>query len=165
MKKLKDPKSGLQKFLQRVETLGKKLGPILFQLPPAWRCNLDRLASFLAALPPKHRSAFEFRNPTWHDQTTYELLRRYNAAFCVYELAGFQSPIEITADFAYIRFHGPGGAYQGRYKEKQLGNWASQINRWQGRLKDIYVYFDNDQHGYAACNALELIKLLNGNAL
>jgi uncharacterized protein YecE (DUF72 family) len=161
MKKLKDPKSGLQKFLQRVETLGRKLGPILFQLPPGWQCNLDRLASFLAALPSKHRSAFEFRNPTWHHQTTYELLRRHNAAFCVYELAGFQSPIVTTADFAYIRFHGPGGAYEGRYTEQQLGTWASQIHHWQRHLTDIYVYFDNDQHGYAVCNALELKKILN----
>jgi len=161
MKKLKDPKSGLQKFLQRVETLGRKLGPILFQLPPGWQCNLDRLASFLAALPSKHRSAFEFRNPTWHYQTTYELLRRHNAAFCVYELAGFQSPILITADFAYIRLHGPGGAYQGSYTGNRLDKWAKQILRWERRLEDIYVYFDNDQHGYAACNALELKKLLN----
>jgi len=87
-------------------------------------------------------------------------LRRHNAAFCVYELAGFQSPMQITADFAYIRLHGPDGAYQGRYTRKQLGGWAEQIRYWQRRLKDVYVYFDNDQNGYAACNALELKKML-----
>jgi uncharacterized protein YecE (DUF72 family) len=160
MKKLKDPKPALRRFFDRVETLGPNLGPILFQLPPRRQCNSERLASFLTALPRKHRSAFEFRNPTWHHQTVYELLRRHNAAFCVYELAGFQSPMQITADFAYIRLHGPDGAYQGRYTEKRLGGWAEQIRHWRRRLKDIYIYFDNDQNGYAACNALELKKML-----
>jgi uncharacterized protein YecE (DUF72 family) len=160
MKKLKDPKPGLRRFLDRVETLGRNLGPILFQLPPGWQCNSERLAAFLAALPPEHRSAFEFRNPTWHQQPIYELLRRHNAAFCIYELAGFQSPMQITADFAYVRLHGPDGAYQGRYTEKRLGGWAEQICHWRRRLKDISVYFDNDQNGYAACNALELKKML-----
>jgi uncharacterized protein YecE (DUF72 family) len=87
-------------------------------------------------------------------------LRRHNAAFCVYELAGFQSPIQITADFAYVRLHGPNGAYQGNYTKKQLGSWAEQIRDWQRQLNDIYVYFDNDQNGYAAWNALELKKML-----
>jgi uncharacterized protein YecE (DUF72 family) len=159
MKKLKDAEPGLRRFFDRVETLGRKLGPVLFQLPPGWQCNFERLAAFLTALPQKHRCAFEFRNPTWHDETTYELLRRHNAAFCIYELAGFQSPIEITTDFAYIRLHGPGGAYQGRYTEKQLNGWAEQIRHWR-RLKDIYIYFDNDQNGYAASNALELKQIL-----
>jgi uncharacterized protein YecE (DUF72 family) len=160
MKKLKDPKPGLRIFLERMNALERKLGPLLFQLPPRWQCNSERLASFLAVLPRKHRSAFEFRDPTWHQQTIYRLLRRYNSAFCGYELAGFQSPIEITADFAYIRLHGPNAAYPGRYTEKLLAGWAEQIRHWQRRLTDVYVYFDNDQHGYAALNALELKKIL-----
>ncbi|HJU62538.1 MAG TPA: DUF72 domain-containing protein [Candidatus Binatia bacterium] len=160
MKKLKDPEPGLGRFFDRVETLGRKLGPILFQLPPGWQCNSERLASFLRALPPQRRYAFEFRNPTWHQEVIYELLRSHNAAFCIYELAGFQSPVQISADFAYVRLHGPDGAYQGKYTNKQLGGWAEQIRHWQRRLKNIYVYFDNDQNGYAACNALELKKML-----
>jgi uncharacterized protein YecE (DUF72 family) len=160
MKKLKDPEAGLGMFFDRVETLGRKLGPVLFQLPPGWQCNSERLASFLRALPRKHRYAFELRNQTWHQEMIYQLLRRHNSAFCVYELAGFQSPVQITADFAYVRLHGPDGAYQGKYTKKQLGGWAEQIRDWQQRLKKIYVYFDNDQNGYAACNALELKKML-----
>ena len=160
MKKLKDPKPGLQKFLRRVERLGRKLGPILFQLPPGWQCNFDRLASFLTALPRKHCYAFEFRDSSWHNQAIYELLRCHNAAFCVYELAGFQSPVEITADFAYVRLHGPLGAYQGKYSKQQLAGWAQKISQWRRRLKNIYLYFDNDQRGYAACNALELKRML-----
>jgi uncharacterized protein YecE (DUF72 family) len=160
MKKLKDPEAGLERFFDRVETLGRKLGPVLFQLPPGWQCNSERFACFLRVLPGKNRFAFEFRNHTWHLETIYELLRHHNAAFCVYELAGFQSPIQITADFAYVRLHGPKGAYQGNYTKKQLGSWAEQIRDWQRQLNDIYVYFDNDQNGYAAWNALELKKML-----
>jgi uncharacterized protein YecE (DUF72 family) len=160
MKKLKDPEAGLESFFDRVETLERKLGPILFQLPPGWQCNSERLASFLRALPRKHRFAFEFRNQTWHLEKIYQLLRHHNAAFCVYELAGFQSPVQITADFAYVRLHGPGRAYQGNYTKQQLGEWAERIRDWQRELKNIYFYFDNDQNGYAAGNALELKKML-----
>ncbi len=161
MKKLKDPKPGLGKFFSRIDHLEKKLGPILFQLPPGWKCNGERLGSFLAALPKKHRYAFEFRDVTWHNSTIYELLRRYNAAFCIYELAGFEAAPEITADFTYVRLHGPlANAYQGRYTRQRLTSWARRIKRWRGTLKDIYVYFDNDQQGFAAINALELKKMV-----
>jgi uncharacterized protein YecE (DUF72 family) len=160
MKKLKDPKPGLAKFFQPIENLGKKLGPIVFQLPPGWHCNAERLESFLKALPRKHRYSFELRDPSWHNQAVYNLLRRHNAAFCLYELAGFQSPEEITADFTYVRLHGPLGAYQGSYTKEQLASWSRRIRRWRRELKQIYIYFDNDQAGYAALNALELRKML-----
>jgi uncharacterized protein YecE (DUF72 family) len=133
----------------------------LFQLPPGWKCNAERLESFLAALPKKHRYAFEFRDVTWHNVAIYDLLRRYNAGFCIYELAGFQTTAEITADFIYIRLHGPlAQAYQGRYERPCLAGWAQRIARWRDTLKDIYVYFDNDQGGFAALNALELKKMV-----
>jgi uncharacterized protein YecE (DUF72 family) len=161
MKKLKDPKPGLAKFFSRIDHLQKKLGPILFQLPPGWKCNAQRLDSFLAALPRKHRYAFELRDGTWHNTPVYELLRRYNAAFCIYELAGFEAAAEITADFTYVRLHGPlATAYQGSYQTRVLSSWARRIARWRGRLRDIYVYFDNDQEGFAALNAAELKKML-----
>jgi uncharacterized protein YecE (DUF72 family) len=159
-KKLKDPENALANFLPRAEELGEKLGPILFQLPPRWRVNLERLEEFLSALPRKHQYAFELREQSWLMPETYEVLRDHNAAFCVYELAGFHSPIEVTADFAYIRLHGPGRAYQGSYERKTLREWAKRIREWQRRLKAIYVYFDNDQTAYAAHNALELKRLV-----
>jgi uncharacterized protein YecE (DUF72 family) len=160
MKKLKDPKLGLKKFFRRIDTLGQKLGPILFQLPPNWQCNVDRLHAFLDALPEKHRYGFEFRDPSWHVSNIYKLLEGFNAAYCIYELAGFHSPIEITADFAYVRLHGPSGAYQGCYSRKSLSAWAERIGKWRPVLRHIYVYFDNDQCGYAAQNALELKELV-----
>src|SRR5215831_8521833 len=82
MKKLKDPELGLERFFERVDLLGPKLGPILFQLPPFWDLDLERLDVFLRALPRRGRYAFEFRNPTWHVRPVYDLLTRHDAAFC-----------------------------------------------------------------------------------
>jgi len=155
-KKLTDPVSANDKFISLIEKLGGRLGPILFQLPPSWKLNAERLDEFLTSLPRTHRYVFEFRNATWNVAPVYEILRRHNAAYCIYELAGFLSPLEITADFTYIRLHGPGNKYQGDYPEETLRVWAKRIEDWHNQLKHVFVYFDNDQAGFAPKNALEL---------
>ena len=161
MKKLKDPAPALQRFLPLVELLGDKLGPILFQLPPRWSCNTGRLEEFLGTLPDRYRYSFECRDPSWHVPEVYELLAHYNAAFCIYELAGFRSPIRLTADFTYVRLHGPTNkAYQGSYAPAALRVWSNRIRKWRSELKSVYVYFDNDQSGYAVANALQLKKMI-----
>jgi uncharacterized protein YecE (DUF72 family) len=160
MKKLKDPEQGLERFIAVIEVLQHKLGPILFQLPPNWEIDLERLSNFIRCLPPHRRYAFEFRNPTWNMQSTYDLLANHNVAYCAFHLAGFESPIEVTADFAYVRLHGPGGKYQGSYDDAHLEIWAKRIRKWRRALKAVYVYFDNDQAGYAANDALRLKKLV-----
>jgi len=160
-KKLKDPENALENLLPRVETLGKKLGPILFQLPPKWRINLERLEDFLAALPPKHRYAFEFRETSWINEPVMELLRKYRTAFCIYEIAGYRSPLHVTTDFAYVRLHGPtANKYAGSYTDHQIEEWAAWIDGRQTQLRAIYFYFDNDQAGYAAQNALTLKRVV-----
>jgi uncharacterized protein YecE (DUF72 family) len=156
MKKLKDPENALNNLLPRAEKLAGKLGPILFQLPPGWKVDFERLQDFLQALPRTHRYAFEFRELSWHSDAVLQLLHDHNAAFCIFDLAGFQSPMEVTANFAYVRLHGPGGKYQGSYSGDALEGWARRIARWRQRLSAVYVYFDNDQAGYAAANALQL---------
>lgn len=160
MKKLKDPEAGIGRFFERVEGLGTKLGPIVFQLPPFWDVDAERLERFLAALPKHHRYAFEFRNPTWHAGAIHRLLEKYNAAFCIFEIAGFASEYPITADFTYVRLHGPEGAYQGSYSTSQLERWADRIAQWRNELAAIHVYFDNDQAAYAVENALALKQRL-----
>ena len=160
MKKLKDPEPGIERFFQRADLLGDKLGPILFQLPPNWEVDLDRLRVFLEALPLHHQYAFEFRNPTWHVPAVHAELARHNAAYCPFDLAGFQSPIEITADFTYVRLHGPGGKYQGSYSDEALEVWAERIRNWRRELKGVHVYFDNDQAAYAVGNARRLRELV-----
>jgi uncharacterized protein YecE (DUF72 family) len=165
MKKLKDAEDGLNRFLGAVEVLEPKLGPILFQLPPHWDVNLDRLAAFLAILPSYRRCAFEFRNPSWDTQQIYDLLARYNAGYCIFDLAGYASPITVTADFVYIRLHGPGGKYQGTYSDEALDQWAGKVVEWSSRLAAVYVYFDNDDSGYAPRDALRLKDLVRKRLL
>ena len=160
-KKMKPPiKEGIDNFMERAESLKSKLGPVLFQLPPGWKVNAERLENFLENLPKQHRYTFEFRNHTWYADDVLELLKKYNAAFCIYELEHHLSPEEITADFVYIRLHGPDGKYAGSYDDKTLDNWAKKIRNWSDDNKDIYCYFDNDQKGYAAFNAIRLKEML-----
>jgi uncharacterized protein YecE (DUF72 family) len=160
MKKLKDPEAGIETFFSRADLLGDKLGPVLFQLPPWWEPNLERLEAFLQALPRGHHYAFELRHAGWHHPDVYAILGRHNAAFCIYDLAGFQTGLELTADFTYVRLHGPGGAYQGTYGPEALGRWANRLGEWRKRLRAVYVYFDNDQHAFAVRDAQYLRGLL-----
>jgi uncharacterized protein YecE (DUF72 family) len=159
-RKLKFPKETLAKFLAMAKGFGKKLGPILFQLPPGWNVNVERLEEFLEVLPSRHRYVFEFRNVSWHIPSVVRLLTRFNTAFCIFELNGFQSASIVTADFVYVRLHGPGNAYQGDYSQSSLNAWARNIETWARQKRDVYFYFDNDQAGYAAKNALTLKRLV-----
>jgi len=161
MKRLTGPQ-GLQRFMARAELLGDKLGPILFQLPPHWHLDLERLQSFLGMLPKDHRFAMEFRDPTWWVPEVYELLERHAVAFCIFELGGLCSPLKLTADVAYVRLHGPGGAYQGQYSDQALGRWAETFKRWRRGGRTVYCYLDNDQAGYAAQDAQRLQALVSG---
>lgn len=165
MIKLKDPDRGIWNFLPRAERLGKKLGPILWQLPPGWNVNVERLEEFLRALPRGHRYAFELRNQSWMTDKVYEVLQKYDAAFCIYELAGYHSPFEITASWTYVRLHGPTRSkYAGTYSDAQLAAWAKRIDGWRSTMKAVYVYFDNDDSAYAVNNALTLKRLTSRTA-
>jgi uncharacterized protein YecE (DUF72 family) len=161
MKKLLDGKETTSLFLKHAGGLKEKLGPILFQLPPGWKINVERLKDFLSHLPKKHRYVFEFRNSTWYDEKIYSLLRKYNCAFCIYELEHHFSPTPITADFVYVRLHGPEGKYAGSYTDTELKKWADQCVNWKKEEKDVFFYFDNDQLGYAAFNAIRLKELIS----
>ncbi|MDQ8052175.1 MAG: DUF72 domain-containing protein [Pedobacter sp.] len=160
LKKLNVTESDVLSFLDQAAHLEQKLGPILFQLPPSWKINLQRLENFLNLLPKNYRYTFEFRNHTWYGEELYRMLANYNCAFCIYELAGHLSPLPITADFTYVRLHGPGDKYQGSYTTKALEKWANFAKDASTNGKDVYIYFDNDQAGYAAYNAQELKKII-----
>jgi uncharacterized protein YecE (DUF72 family) len=162
MKKLTDPEGSFEKFFSAVAHLGPKLGPILFQLPPKWRCNLERLEGFLQTIAPKRlRCAFEFRNETWFGPEVEDLLRRHNAAFCIYDIAQRRSPLPATAEFVYIRLHGPeAAAYAGSYSDDVLSEWAGRIEGWRAEGRDVFCYFDNDQKAYAAGDALRLKAMI-----
>jgi uncharacterized protein YecE (DUF72 family) len=160
MKKLKESEEALDTFLKNAEGLQKHLGPVLFQLPPSWNINRERFESFLKKLPTGYRYVFEFRNTSWYDPSIYHLLHEYNCAFCIYELEYHISPFKITADFVYIRLHGPGKKYAGSYTNAILKQWAQRCKEWAAEGKDVFIYFDNDQLGYAAFNAKALKEMV-----
>jgi uncharacterized protein YecE (DUF72 family) len=161
MKKLKDAEKSLSPLLKRIDVLGDKLGPILFQLPPRWGLNLERLNDFLETLPSDFRYAFEFRDKSWLDPKAYEAIELLGAALCIYDMAGYISPKEITADFVYVRLHGPDGPYKGHYDAKTLSGWAGAFSAWFRQGMEIFCYFDNDEKGYAVWNALKLQDMMN----
>ncbi|MCU1299476.1 MAG: hypothetical protein JWO91_3754 [Acidobacteriaceae bacterium] len=160
MKRLTDPEKSVELFFSRVELLGKTLGPILFQLPPKWRANAERLDQFLQILPRQRRYVMEFRDESWYAPEIYALLRRHGVAMCIHDLHGVQSPTEITTDFTYVRFHGTTGKYQGNYENGILQDWAKRIKSWAQELSHIFVYFNNDVGGHAIRNAQSIAEML-----
>ncbi len=161
VKRLKDPEKSLSKFFDVIQHLGSQLGPVLFQLPPRWKCNVERLSSFLDYLPPEFTFVFEFRDHSWLNSEVYDLLAEHGCNFCIYELNGFLSPKQITSETVYIRLHGPNGPYQGKYSSQQLAGWTGAISQWVNNGKQVFCYFDNDQSGFAAQNALRLYDMLD----
>ncbi len=162
LKRLTDMESGVARFYERIDPLVRspKLGPVLWQLPPNFHRNDERLAAALVALPPG-RHAFEFRHPSWFVPETYELLRRHGAALVIAdrpEIRAFQSH-ELTADFVFLRFHHGGG--DGNYTHRQLSPWVRRIEEW-GSERDVYAYFNNDWLGFAVENALWVKERLGG---
>jgi uncharacterized protein YecE (DUF72 family) len=160
MKRLKDAERGVGRFFERVEALEDKLGPIVFQLPGRFRADRARLERFLEALPSRHQYAFEFRDPAWFEPEILEALAAHDVALCLYEFAGQEAPLEVTAGFVYIRLHGPDGPYRGSYDEEALKTWAKRIGAWAKKGLDVYCYFDNDDRALAPKNALRLTELL-----
>jgi uncharacterized protein YecE (DUF72 family) len=156
----------LATFLGRLEALGPKRGPVLFQLPPKWRADRDRLAAFLDLLPSGRRYAFEFRDPSWHDDATLALLEARNAAFCPFELGALTAPRVATADFVYVRLHGREARYRGAYDDRALADWAAWLKARMREGRDAYVYFDNtDEADFALANAHRLDGLLGADEI
>ena len=162
VKKLKDPERSTARFVDAIGALGDRLGPVLFQLPPRWQANPDRLAGLLEALPPTLRIAVEFRDRSWFSPAVYDLLARHNAALCLYDLAGYRSPVKLTADFAYVRLHGPGEAYRGSYDGRTLAGWARRFAAWRRQGIEVFCYFDNDEMAYAPADARRLLRMAGG---
>jgi len=163
-KRLKDPQITVRNFLKSITLLKRKLGPILFQLPPSFKLNYDRLKEFIEHLPKDHLYTFEFRHPSWYTDEIYQLLHEYNIALCITDLEGTLSPIEVTSQFVYIRLHGPKKAYRGSYSAQALKQWMKRIEDWNGQKKAVYLFFDNDEKGDAIQDAKRLKRLLEKNS-
>jgi uncharacterized protein YecE (DUF72 family) len=158
-KRLKDPQQPLGLFVPRARRLQASLGPILVQLPPHWRVNLERLENFLVALPGSLRWTIEFRDPSWLCKPVFDLLARHNVALCLHDMIP-EHPVRITADFTYLRFHGR--RYSGCYPARTLAAHARRIREYTANGLDVYAYFNNDVGGHAVRNALDLRRYVEG---
>ena len=158
VKRLQVEQASVDKVMQRAEPLGWRLGPILYQLPPRWPCDPERLESFARLLPANVVNAFEFRDPSWFDERVYDVLRNHGLVFCLYHMPRRESPVAVTGSAVYIRFHGMKGLYYGRYGPA-LKLWAKRVKGWLNEGKDVYAYFNNTGAGEAVDDALYLQEL------
>jgi uncharacterized protein YecE (DUF72 family) len=152
--------NSLELLESRLALLGGKAGPILFQLPPNFAADLDRLDAFLKLLPKKRRFSFEFRHSSWYEPRVLRRLSDHNISLCLSDHHDAPAPWKRTADFVYVRGHGPGGRYKDHYGAETLRQWAKRIRSWRKQGCDVYVYFDNDQKSAAPRDALQLRQLL-----
>jgi uncharacterized protein YecE (DUF72 family) len=156
--KLRDAASWMPNHLDRVGRLGEHLGPNLVQLPPRWKRNAERLDEFLTVAPATLRWAVELREPSWLHDDVFDVLRRHHAALCVHDLLA-DHPFELTADWTYVRFHGPDALrrpYHGSYGRERLSAWAERLGALADAGHDVYAYFNNDWFGHAVTDAVHL---------
>jgi uncharacterized protein YecE (DUF72 family) len=154
--------TGIPLFFDRIAPLvaSPKLGPVLWQLPPTFKRNDDRLAAALAALPAG-RHAFEFRHPTWYAAQVYELLRAHGVALVIPDSPRYPfCELELTADWTFVRFHHGTSGRNGNYSDSEIAEWADRIAGWREGGIDVYAYFNNDWEAYAVRNGLRLRMLL-----
>ena len=161
MRKLRDCDDSIAEFLARARNLRPALGPILYQLPPNWRFDRERLESFLALLPKDLSHVFEFREPSWMTDEVLAILDAAGAGFCTHDFPGLATPRAATGRTAYVRFHGTGGKYWGRYSDEALGNWSDWMRGQEDEGRTVWAYFNNDIHGHAIEDAKALKRLLD----
>lgn len=160
-KRLSDKsRNSLALLESRLRILGPKAGPVLFQLPPHFPVNRERLAAFLGLLDPRRRYAFEFRHASWYVPPILDLLREHDISLCLSDHRDAPTPWIPTASFVYVRGHGPGGAYKGHYSDRALRAVAKKIVGWKRQDRDVFVYFDNDQKSAAPLDASRLMRML-----
>jgi uncharacterized protein YecE (DUF72 family) len=152
--------NSLELLEDRLSILGNKAGPVLFQLPPNFQADEARLASFLKMLSSKRRYSFEFRHPSWYAPPILRLLSDKNISLCISDHHDAPAPWKRTADFVYLRGHGPGGRYKGHYSTAILQAWAKRINSRKAQGCDVFAFFDNDQKSAAPADALKLGQML-----
>jgi uncharacterized protein YecE (DUF72 family) len=165
MKKLREPSAPLERLLVRARLLGPHLGPVLYQLPPHWGCNVERLRAFIAQLPAGVDHVFEFRDPSWFHDEVRALLEEARVGFCIHDLHGLRCPHWTPGRVVYVRFHGPTEVrYAGSYGRAQLRRWAERIEGFRRAGREVYAYFNNDVAGHAVANARTLAELLEAEA-
>jgi uncharacterized protein YecE (DUF72 family) len=164
MKKLKDCADPVEEFLKRARNLGDAIGPILYQLPPRWACNAERLEEFIGHLPGDLAHVFEFREKSWMTEEVLALLEARGVSFCAHDMGGLATERWASGPIAYVRFHGGVGKYWGRYSDEALLSWSDWIVAQAQGGRDVWCYFNNDIGGAAIHDALTLRSMI-GQAL
>jgi uncharacterized protein YecE (DUF72 family) len=160
MKKLLDCENEVDRFIALARPLGDKLGPLLYQLPPNLHQNLERLNTFLSRLPRDLEHVVEFRHKSWYDEAVLALLDSHGVGFVAHDLKGLESPRWASSRTAYVRFHGAGGKYWGRYSDEALIGWASWALEQSRSGRSVWCYFNNDIHGHAIEDARTLKSMV-----
>jgi uncharacterized protein YecE (DUF72 family) len=161
IKKLSDLGQGIERYYERIEPLveTRKLGPIVWQLPPWFKRDDERLAEALAALPDG-RHCFEFRHETWFAKDVYELLRERGVALVIGDRKGLEFQAhEFTTDWTLVRFHYGAKGRRGNYSQSELETWKHRLTQWRRKV-EIYMYFNNDWEGFAVKNGLWMRRAL-----
>jgi len=156
MKKLKDPEDPLFRFFEGATQLGPHLGPVLYQLPPGWKVDLDRFEHFLRSLPKGRKHAVEFRDISWYDDRVYGLLEKFGVALCLHDMQGSATGKLSVGPFVYVRFHHGTTRYGGRYPDDRLDEWADWLAERAAEGRDVFAYFNNDTGGHAPRDAVRL---------
>ena len=164
--RLKDCRDPLTLLLDHASPLKEKLGALLWQLPPKFRFQKERLEEFcvlLSTLPrsKRLRHAFEFRDESWLCEEAFRVLQEFDFTFCIAPGSGLPCAERVTSDLVYLRLHGGEVLYGSDYSDKELKQWAEKIRNWEKKKKTVFVYFNNDTYGFAIKNALSLKKLMS----
>jgi uncharacterized protein YecE (DUF72 family) len=160
MKKLKDPREPLERMFSRMRGLGNRLGPVLYQLPPNFHVDVERLRGFVDLLPRDARHVIEFRDPSWYRPDVCDLLDRAGVAMCLHDMPGSATGRRRVGPFVYVRFHGADAKYAGTYSNDRLARWAQWLDEQRRAGGDVYAYFNNDVGGHAPRDAVTLRSLL-----
>jgi uncharacterized protein YecE (DUF72 family) len=152
--RLKNAAEATELFLKMIDPLrtARRLGPILFQLPPALKCDIALLTDYLALLPPDLRYAFEFRHASWLVAPVYDELRRRNMSLCVAESEKLEVPEVITADFVYYRLRKP------EYTAEDVAGIRARAQELLAAGRDLYLMFKHEETPDGALNAELLLK-------
>jgi uncharacterized protein YecE (DUF72 family) len=156
-KRLNEVESPLHRFFELFKEMKHRLGPVLIQLPPGLKFNRSLIKDFLHILTEnygEYKFAIEVRHKSWITDEFFNLLEQHHIAFVIAD-SGQRFPDQevVTTDLVYLRFHGPDKLYASDYPENQLYVYAKKISEWLNSSKEIWVFFNNDFHGYAVKNA------------
>lgn len=164
-KRLKPGSRSLELLLERIRILGSHLGPVLWQLPPNFAKNAERLESFLNRLPTDFRYAIEFRHPSWVDPEIHEILRRFKVANVALSSQRMPMDLTVTAPFTYARFHGLEGGAAHDYTREELEPWNTHFRECARKGVEGFAYFNNDVNTRAPLNAAMLVEMVGDCAV